>query len=331
MSSPHHATFREVEDVLRTRKRFAVIAHMRPDGDAIGSTIAMGEALRQMGKEVTMLNEDGVPVNLRFMKGSDQVMRTPDHAIEADVLVSLDNGSWKRLGERSIRAVEGIDFCLNIDHHETNDCYGDMCCIMPDKSSTGELLFDLFKSMNIPLNPAMRDAIYVAVSTDTGSFQYERTTPEVMEMGAELIRMGVNVHEINRKLYQELAWNKLMAQREVLNHMHLADNGRMAWCGLTNKCKNDLGIGDEDTEGLIDILRSIRGVVLAAFFEEQVDGRIRISLRSKNQNIPVNGIAARFGGGGHALAAGIRMRCPIEEAQDKVLGLMKDELEQTNS
>lgn len=322
-SNTHHATFSEVEEVLRKHQRFVVIAHMRPDGDAIGSTIAMGEALKQLGKDVILLNEDGVPVNLRFMKGSEEVKRTPDHVIDADVLISLDNGSWRRLGDRSIKAVSDIPFCLNIDHHETNDCYGNMCCIMPEESSTGGLLYHLFKSMNVPLNPTMRDAIYVAVSTDTGSFQYERTTPEVMEMGADLIRMGTNVHEINRKLYQETSWNKLMAVREVLNNMHLAEEGRISYCALTNKRKQELGIDDDDTEGLIDILRSIRGVVLSAFFEEQRDGRIRISLRSKDQDICVNNVASHFGGGGHALAAGIRMRTTIEDAQEKVLNELK--------
>lgn len=327
MSSRSHVSFKEVEDILRSHQHFAVVAHMRPDGDAIGSTVAMGEALKQMGKDVVMINEDGVPQNIAFMQGSEHVMTPPEEPIQADVLVSLDNGSWKRLGEQAIKAVENIPVCLNIDHHETNDCYGTMCCIMPDKSSTGEVLYDLFRFMNIPLNHVMRDAIYIAVSTDTGSFQYERTTPEVMEMAAELIRMGTNVHEINRKLYQEISWNKLVAEREVLKNIQLVANGKLSYASLSDETKKKLGIGSEDTEGLIDILRSIRGVVLAAFFEEQEDGRIRISLRSKDQDIPVNCIASEYGGGGHALAAGIRMRLPLEEAKKKVVERLKTALE----
>ncbi len=330
MNSSHHASFHEVEEVLRSNRRFIVISHMRPDGDAIGSTIAMGEALKQMGKEVILLNEDSVPDNLQFMKGCTEVRQTREgETFEADVLISLDNGAWKRLGDRSIAALADIPFVLNIDHHETNDCYGNMCCIIPDKSSTGEILYHLFKTMNIPFNPCMRDSIYIAVSTDTGSFQYERTTPEVMEMAADLLRMGVDVHEINRQLYQELSWTKLQAQREVLNRMNLSEDGRIAWCALTNACKKEGGITEDDTEGLIDILRSICGVVLAAFFEELPDGRIRISMRSKNQDISVNGVASKFGGGGHALAAGIRMRCSLEDAEQQVLTALKAVLDQT--
>lgn len=326
MTPDTSSSFHDVETVLRRHNSFVIAAHMRPDGDAIGSTIAMGEALKQLGKKVILINESGIPQNLSFMKGCEQIIQPSKNTIDADVLISLDNGSWKRLGKQTIEAVKNIPLCLNIDHHETNDRYGDINCVMPEECSTGALLYDLFKYMNLPFSSTIRDAIYIAISTDTGSFQYERTTPKVMEMAADLIRLGTNVHEINRKLYQESSWNKLIAVREVLNNMHLAANNKISYSLLTTQRKKELGIHEEDTEGLIDILRSIRGTVLSAFFEEQEDGRVRISLRSKDQNIPINNIAASFGGGGHALASGVRMKTTMEDARHQILKAMEKAL-----
>lgn len=321
-------SMKQIEDVIRDHETFVVIAHFRPDGDAIGATLALGLALKNMGKKVWMLNEDPVPANLRFLKGWEEMELTPELPVKADVAISLDNGARKRLGDRSMVALADIPIWLNIDHHETNDCFGDICCIRPDKCATCAIMYDMLKDMNLEITPEIRDAIYVGVSTDTGSFQYAKTTPEVMEMAADLMRMGVNVHEINRKLYQETSWGKLMLTKEVLNGMRRSPDHLIAWFCLTKACKEDLHASDEDTEGLIDLLRSISGVKLAAIFEEMGDGRIRISLRSKDPVLSVSSIAATFGGGGHSMAAGIRMPGPIQNARDQVIAALQQALEQ---
>ncbi len=312
--------FSEIADVFRKYRRFAVIAHFRPDGDAIGSTLALGNALKEMGKEVIMINEDPVPHQLRFMSGSDQIQVTPEHLEDIDVAISLDNGTLKRLGARSVEALSQVKVLVNIDHHETNDRFGDYVCVRPMECATCAVLYHLFRYMELPLTPIMRDALYVGISTDTGSFQYSKTTPEVMEMAADLIRQGVNVHEINRQLYQETTWAKLQLMREELNGMKLSFNQRIASYCLTNQVKQSLGVTPDDTEGLIDVLRSVEGVWLAAYFEEiEDDARIRVSLRSKVEAISVSKIAEQFNGGGHSMAAGIRMPGPIENASALIL------------
>ncbi len=319
----------QFRDLLRNGKNFAVIAHFRPDGDALGATISMGGALRFLGKKVTMLNEDPVPSNLRFMTDSGLIIRTIDYTEQPDVVIVLDNGDIKRIGipgmELALNSVP-TPVLVNIDHHETNNQYASLNCVLPGECSTCAVLYHLFRALDIPLSPAMRDALYVGISTDTGSFQYERTTPEVMEIAAELLRQGVNVHDINRKLYQEIPWKKLMLNREVLNGIQMDADGCIASFCLTHDCKNSLGVTEDDTDGLIDILRSIEGVMLAIFLEEMDSGKIRISLRSKTPLVSVSEIASRFGGGGHAMAAGIRMSCPIEEARAKVLPVLIDSL-----
>ena len=223
----HCPQFAPLADLIRSHGSFAVIAHVHPDGDAIGSTLALGEALKQMGKKVVMMNEDGVPSNLAFMPGVENIIPTPDEPVDVEVAISVDNGALKRLGERSLRALEGVKVWANIDHHRTNELFGDVQCVLPDECATGAVLYYFFKYLGIHVTPVMRDALYVAVSTDTGSFQYQMTTAAVMELAADLIRMGVDVQDINRQLYQEKPWVKMQLMREVLNGMKLTPDGRI--------------------------------------------------------------------------------------------------------
>ena len=204
----------------------------------------------------------------------------------------------------------------------------DVQCVLPDECATGAILYYFFKYLGVPVTPVMRDALYVAVSTDTGSFQYQMTTAAVMELAADLIRMGVDVQDINRQLYQEKPWVKMQLMREALNGMKLTPDGRICTFCLTNEAKARIGSRPEDTEGLIDLLRSVQGVWLAAYLEEtEDDPRIRISLRSKTPEISVAELASRFGGGGHSMAAGVRIRGPIEEVRLTILKAMREEVE----
>lgn len=321
----HCPEFAPLAELIRSHERFAVVAHIHPDGDAIGSTLALGTALKNMGKHVVMMNEDGVPSNLSFLPGVEEIIITPAEPLDVEVAVSVDNGALKRLGERSVHALSGAKLWVNIDHHQTNEMFGDVQCVLPEECATGALLYYFFKYMDIPITPVMRDALYVAVSTDTGSFQYQMTTAAVMELAADLIRMGVNVQDINRELYQEKPWVKMQLFREVLNGMQLTPDGKICSFCLTNEAKKRIGCQPEDTEGLIDLLRSVQGVWLAAYLEEvEDDPRIRISLRSKIPVISVSELAARFGGGGHAMAAGVRIKGPIEEVRSIILTAMQE-------
>lgn len=321
-----HIIYQKIAEVIQQNQSFVIIAHIRPDGDAIGSTLALASTLRTMGKDVLCLNQDPVPENLLFLPQADTIfcpqLGTPLPFLP-QVGISLDCGAWKRLGDQCMATLSSIPYWINIDHHETNSNFADINCVLPQECSTGAILYHLFTHMGISITPDMRDALYTSLSTDTGSFQYDRTTPEVLGMAADLIRLGVNVHEINRKLYDEVPLRKLLLQRELLNHLHTGAQGQIAYFTLTRASKISIGTREEDTEGLIDIPRSIRGVIVALFFNELLDDeRIQISLRSKDKRVSVSAIAEQFGGGGHHLAAGIRMRCTIEEAQAKILPIV---------
>lgn len=308
-------------------RSIGVTSHFRPDGDAIGSTLALGLALQEMGKKVYMWNEDGVPARYAFLEGSDQILPLPaELPSDLDMLICVDTGDWKRLGDSSQQLFAGFPLIVNIDHHGTNTRYGHVHVIEPETAACAFVLFNILKSWGVKLTRAMADALYVGISTDTGSFQYGSTTPAVMHAAAELLAAGVDVADVNRRVYQEVPYTALLMQREVLNHMEVEAEGQLAHYSMPGGRKAELGVGLEDTKDLVDVVRVLQGVRVALIFEDLEDGRVRVSLRSKDPQVSVAAIAAQFGGGGHAMASGIRMRGPLEEARAQVLAATRKEL-----
>ena len=305
-----------------------VTSHFRPDGDAIGSTLALGLALQGMGKKVYMWNEDGVPSRYAFLEGVEQIMPVPEEVpADLEMLVCVDTGDWKRLGDRTQKLFADFPQIVNIDHHGTNTRYGHLHIIEPETAACAYVLFKVLKEWGVTLTRPVAEALYVGISTDTGSFQYGSTTPEVMHAAGELLAAGVDVADVNRRVYQEVPFTSLLMQREVLNHMVVESAGMLSHYSMPAGRKAELGVSLEDTKDLVDVVRVLQGVKVAVIFEDLEDGRIRMSLRSKDPAVNVAEIAAQFGGGGHAMAAGIRMRGPLAEAREKVLTAIRKELE----
>lgn len=302
------------------------MSHVRPDGDAIGSELALGFSLMALGKEVHIINEDGVPESLEFLKGSGHVTLPPKEPLEVEVAIALDTAAKPRLGEASLHAASKAKVWLNIDHHISNPGYGDVNLIDARKPATGQIIYELIKELGYPIPEETRDAIYVAVSTDTGSFQYGSTTAETYELGADLIRRGLDVGRINADTYDNHPYRRLELLRALLNTLEISDDGHLASWELLDATRLGLALQPDDSEGLIDMIRAVKGVRVAVFFEELHNGQIRVSMRSKDKGVNVCDVAAQFGGGGHALAAGIRMPGPLSEAKPKVLGALKQAL-----
>ncbi|MFD2256261.1 bifunctional oligoribonuclease/PAP phosphatase NrnA [Luteolibacter algae] len=318
--------FAELGEVIAKNESFIIMSHVRPDGDAIGSQIALGFSLMAMGKTVYLVNEDGVPESLMFLRGS-QSITTPGEPVDVDVAIALDTATKPRLGERSLHAAGRAKFWINIDHHISNPAYGDLNVIDAGKPATGQIIYELIQQLGYPLPEETRDAIYVAVSTDTGSFQYGSTTAETYEMGADLIRRGLDVGMINAETYDNHPYRRLELMRALLNTLAISENGKLAHWELREETRKKLVLQPDDSEGLIDLIRGVKGVLVAAFFEELQDGKIRVSMRSKNKGVNVCEVASQFGGGGHSLAAGIRMAGPLEDAKAKVLAALETALE----
>lgn len=323
-----NATFEEIGQWLEKGESFALLSHVRPDGDAIGSQIALGFALEAMGKKVRLINEDGLPENLAFMAGADCIEQPPAEPVEVDVVIALDTATKPRLGERALASVAACEKWINIDHHKSNPGYGDLNHIDDSSPATGQILYDLITDLGLPMPPETRDAIYVAVSTDTGSFQYAGTTAATYEMAADLVRRGLEVGPLNALTYDNHPRRRVELMRALLNTLEIEGGGRVAHWELTMDTVRSLGLKPEDSEGLIDIIRAIQGVVVALFFEELETGKIRVSMRSKDRRIDACHVCQQFGGGGHALAAGIRMPGPMAEARRRVLDAVNAELSQ---
>lgn len=309
---------------LQQHQRIGIIAHFRPDGDAIGSTIALGLALRSLGKHVRLWNEDSVPARYAFLSGAELIEPVPDTCpADLDALICLDTGDWKRLGDRACAILAAAPCKINIDHHGTNTRYGDCNIIDPGCAATGYIIQRLLHHLGIGITPAIAAALYTAISTDTGSFQYSSTTPDVMIAAAELIAAGIDVADINRRLYQEQPLSTIIVQREVLNHLIIEERGMLSHYSMEAGTKKRLGINLEDTKDLVDIIRVIRGVKASAIFEDLEDGRIRVSLRSKDPRVNVADVARCFDGGGHSMAAGIRMRGSLADCRERVLNELR--------
>jgi phosphoesterase RecJ-like protein len=321
------AGFAAAGKVFAEHTRFVIMSHVRPDGDAIGSQLALGFSLMAMGKTVHLINEDGVPESMEFLKGSEIITRPPGEPLDVQVAIALDTATKPRLGDGALHAASKADLWVNIDHHISNPLYGDVNVIDATSPATGQILYEMIRALGMPLPPETRDAIYVAVSTDTGSFQYGSTTAKTYEMAAELIRRGLDVGKINVDTYDSNPFRKLELMRALLNTLQISPDGKLAHWELRDATRISLNLQPDDSEGLIDLIRGVKGVRVAAFFEELVGGKIRVSMRSKDKGVNVCNVAAKFGGGGHALAAGIRMAGPLEQARGQVLAALNEALQ----
>ena len=317
------STFAEIGQALRDHQTFAILSHVRPDGDALGSQLALALSLEQLGKTVRVWNEDGMIEKYNFLPRAALLSKPPAQKEEVDLVVALDTAVQTRLGT-AIESVGSARMMINIDHHPSNPRYGDLVFIDPVSPATGQILFELISDQKLPMTPEIAENLYVAISTDTGSFQYPNTTARTFEIAAELIRAGVDVGRVSQLLYENYPRRRVVLLRELLGTMRFAGQGRVASFSLSLAMTKRLGVLPEDNEGLIDHLRAIRGVIVAVFFEELPEGKVRVSMRSKSSEADVCAICMKFGGGGHKLAAGARVRGTLAEVEQKVLEAICD-------
>src|SRR5213080_483251 len=317
--------FQEIGQILRDHQRFAILGHVRPDGDALGSQLALALSLQALGKEVRVWNEDGMLEKYSFLPRAELLTKPPSTPEDFDVAIALDTAIQNRLGTALV-AIRSSKIWINIDHHPSNPGYGDVAHIDSSAPATAEIVFGLIKSQGLPFNHEIAENLYAAISTDTGSFQYPQTSAHTFEIAAELIRAGLDVGRLNQQLYESYPRRRLELLRELLRTMRFERVGRVASFSLSVRTAAELGVLPEDNEGLIDHLRAIRGVIVAVFFEELAEGKVRVSMRSKSDAVDVCAICQKFGGGGHTLAAGARIRGSLAEVEEKVLEEIREVL-----
>ena len=319
MSHGLDATLGQIKHTLDAADRILVASHVRPDADAYGSAIAMGLHLKAQGKDVTVWNEEGLTDKFRYLPESNLVGFPPEHGKQDfDVFLALDTSTKERLG-RVLKATGKVTTWINVDHHVSNHRYGDLNYIDDSAPATGQILYDYLVETGAAITPAIAGNLYAAISTDTGSFQYAKTSPHTFRLIAELVEKGVNVPDISRQMYDSYPRRRLELLKALLNSARFDCNDRVASFSLSLETAAKLGVLPEDNEGLIDHLRAVEGVQVAAFFEELPESKVRVSMRSKESRFDVCKICGLFGGGGHPQAAGARLAGPLEQAEEKVL------------
>lgn len=309
---------------LRLHRTFCVLGHLRPDGDCVGSQLALTLALRAEGKKVVCWNEDEVPSKYRFLD-REGIFQKPRRGQTFDCVVAVDCASFERLGSAG-KCIANRKLFINIDHHESNTRYGDLNWVSPREASSGELIFRLLKAARWPITRPIADLLFTAVSTDTGSFQYSTTRPGTYHIGGELVARGADLARISDEVYQSYSLSRMRLLKHVYTHFKLSDNDRIAYLWLKQADFARTGAESADTEGLIDHIRAIAPVVVACVFEEMGPDLTRISLRSKSDQVNVNEVCAQFGGGGHPAAAGARVAGKPLTTQRRVIAAIKQAL-----
>jgi bifunctional oligoribonuclease and PAP phosphatase NrnA len=310
-----------VAEALQRHDRFLVVTHENPDGDALGSMLALTLALRALGKDAVMYlaGDAPLPGEYLFLELDDLRRELPDD-LEERVLVAVDCASELRIGpdpEPLSRAREVID----IDHHHDNTRFGAVNLIVADASSTAEIVRDVIAALGVPLTPAMAEPLYVGLVTDTGRFQYANTTPKALRLAAELVESGADVHGVFRQVYETVQFAKLKLLARALDHAQLYEGGRLVISYLVRDDYGAVGAEEPYSEGIIDYLRSVEGSEMVALIREppRDDGPLRrVSLRSSHDEIDVSAIARQWGGGGHRQAAGFSADAPIEEIAESI-------------
>jgi phosphoesterase RecJ-like protein len=307
---------------LRGRDRFLLVTHENPDGDALGSILALSLALGDLGKDAVMYlgGTSDLPLEYRFMDLSELRRALPPDA-EERVFVALDCANEKRLG-LDPALLSKVPLSLDIDHHHDNSRFGRINLVVPDASSTGEIVRDVLRELDVELTSEIAEALYIALVTDTGRFQYSNTTPKAFRLAAELLEAGVDTHRIFQEIYESIDAKKLRLVARALERFRVYEGGRLVITYLLRTDFDELGVGEEYAEGIIDELRRIHGAEMAATIREPPeppDAPRRISLRASHDELDVSAIARKAGGGGHRQAAGFSSRLSIEEIIDFIL------------
>jgi bifunctional oligoribonuclease and PAP phosphatase NrnA len=322
MSSPQTQTtsdLQAVADALRSNDRFLLVTHENPDGDALGSLLATKLALDQLRKDSVMYlyGDAPLPREYGFMELSGIVREPPPDASER-VLVALDCANESRIGpDESL--LEDAPLTLDIDHHHDNSRFGDINLVVGDASSTGEVLRDVFAELGVKLTPEIAEALYIAVVTDTGRFQYTNTTPKALRLAADLVEAGADVHRVFQGVYESVEFAKLKLLARALERAQVYEGGRLVVSYLLRSDFTELNVAEAFSEGIIDYLRAVEGAEMAALIREpprREGPPRRVSLRASNDELDVSAIARKSDGGGHRQAAGFSSDASVEEITD---------------
>ncbi|MCX6349157.1 MAG: DHHA1 domain-containing protein [Candidatus Aureabacteria bacterium] len=316
---------------LRSRRSFLISAHIRPDGDAIGSQLALRLILQRLGKRVAIQNHSPVPVNFHFLPGARLIRPFGKLPFPPEAAIVLDSPSPHRLG-RVREHLAGIPLIVNVDHHVSNELFGGINWVDPKSSSVGEMISAFPRALGLELSRPVALCLYVALLTDMGKFQF-MVTPEsgerIFRLAADLIATGLVPYEIYKLVYNLYSTDQLKLLGEALHTLRFAAGGQIASMTVTRKMVGKYGVGDDNTDGLIAQPRDLRSTRVAVLFTECA-GKVKVSFRSKEPTrLNMNRVASRFGGGGHPAAAGAEMEGSLPRVRRMVLKAVAEEIKRS--
>jgi phosphoesterase RecJ-like protein len=304
----------DIRDAILQKQRFAITSHARPDGDAIGSQLAMAFALRSLGKSVRVIDKDSAPPQFQTFPGVSAIEVSPSAQGEFDAVLVMECADLSRTG------VEGFQrfFIINIDHHPGNKMYGGINWFDESAAACGEMVLDVIDALGVPLTAEIATHLYIAILTDTGGFHFSHITPRTFEICRRCTEAGAQPEAIARAVYDNSTLGRLRLMGAVLHNLELESQGRLALANLSLRLLEETGSTQEDSDGLINIPLSVKEIQAVAFFKEISPEQYRVSLRSKGE-IDVNRVANTFGGGGHRNAAGCTLDGPYVQVRRTLL------------
>lgn len=316
---PYDEQLTAAKAFIEANDRFLVVAHVNPDGDAASSTVAVGWLLEQLGKQYVMINEGKMPDKFGYLWGFDRLQRFDiEPPVEHfDCVISVDCADAARIGKVRDLFGESVRL-LNIDHHPTNDYFGDVQLIRDSAAATVEIIYDLAQAMNQTASVEFATAIYTGLLTDTGGFRYSNTTPKVLRIAAELLEIGVNGQRLAEQLLERITFSHVAVLKQALNTISFAFDRKVSWLTVSREDTELAGATPEDMEGLIVYPRNIEGVEVALLFKQSDEHTVKVSFRS-NGKVDVAAIAKSYGGGGHVRASGCTMTGELAEIVENVV------------
>lgn len=313
MSETNFAT--EIKEILLKANEVALTVHVHPDGDALGSMLAMYEVLKQLGINATMVIDDVIPTKFQTLPNADRILTVKELPKDKkiDCLVILDASTIDRIGlvAEAINAPK-----LNIDHHVSNSRFAEYLWLDPKAAATGEMLVELFTAWEIEITPTIANALYIAIATDCGFFKFSNTKEKTLLAAAKCVKYGANPQYVSN-LVELTKPDRLLAIQKALETVKYVANGKGAFMAVDYKV---MQLVNDDTDGFVDLIRNVDGVDIAVLFKQYSSKQTRVSFRSKETD--VNELAAHFNGGGHVKAAGCTIKLPLEEAMAEVESLL---------
>jgi len=308
---------KEVAEAIKKYNNYVITSHIDVEGDAIGSELAVLSLVKQLGKEGIIVNSEEVPERYQFLAGWDKIVVGDDKKKLKghDKVIVVDCPTIERSGKIG-PVIERSKIKIIIDHHVSNELFGDFNWVNPDASSCGEMIFKLYREMGLNINEDIAVLLYVAILTDTGSFRYECTSPETHKIAGELIKLGVHPPKVAEKIYETKKMGDIELLSKALSTIKVSDDGKISYMYVTKQMLDETNMVAERTDGFVNYARSIKGSEISIFFRQDVEdvNRIHVGFRSKGM-ANVNVLASKFGGGGHPKASG----CMLVGEMDKVM------------